>query len=274
MKAKPINPALIGPTLQDCGDRFSLAADYQIAFEPGRHLVVEAGGWITAATARFRHPNVWQTRCRVYELKTYLRGGGKRWHSRAGISHTLVIPRTRILLYLEKGYSYVRVLINGVPATLNVSGGGGGTWVDYVGTRASLSLGHSRGDLVRMAEVASPPDEVAALGFTAPPAEWGPGESGRFRQLAAEAIVPGKIRALPRDGREILIHLAEDYRYGLSRELKLSGIREHGRRLFCQGVMVRYHQVDWIRTAELNGITYLDPAWEESLQTTPVRVCA
>ncbi|MEI8351391.1 MAG: hypothetical protein WCG36_03660 [bacterium] len=270
---KVIDPTLVGPSLQDCGDRFSLATDYQIAFEPGRHLIVEAGGWLTAATAQFRHPNVWQTRCRVYELKQYLRSGAKRWRSRAGISHYLVIPRDRILLYLEKGYSYVRVLINGVLCSLNVSGGGGEGWTDYVGASACIGIGHSRSDLQKIAEVACSPGEVEALGLQQPK-QLEPDERNRFIRLVAAAIVPAKLKATQLHTGAATIQLADGYRYGVSQELKVSSFKQHGRRVFCHGVMVRYHQVDWIRTAELNGITYLDPAWEESLQTTPARACA
>ena len=73
------------------------------------------------ATARFRHPNIWHTRCRVYELKQYLRSGAKRWRSRAGISHYLIISRDRIQLYLEKGFSYVRVVMNIRPQNMAYS---------------------------------------------------------------------------------------------------------------------------------------------------------
>ena len=261
---KAIDPALIGSNLQECGARFSLAPDYHICFEPGTHLIVEVGGWVDSATARFTHPNVWQTRCRVYELKRYLRGGGKRWYSRAGVSHYLVIPRDRIQLYREKGYSFVRVLINGVLCTLNVSGGGGEGWTDYIGAFTSIGIGHSRDDLQKIAGVAVSPSEVAALG-PKPPPPLNDGDRSLFMRLAAAAIVPAKLKATQLRTGAATIQLAEDYRYGVTRELKVSSFKEHGRRVFCHGVMARYHQVDWVGTAELNGITFLDPTWEKEL---------
>ena len=265
MKAvKVIDPALIGPSLQECGARFSLAPDYHICLTADRHLIVEAGGWVDGATARFRHPNVWQTRCRVYELKTYLRGGAKRWRSRAGISHYLVVPRDRIQLYLEKGYSYVRVVINGVLCSLNVSGGGGEGWTDYVGASACIGIGHSRGDLQKIAEVACNPVEVEELGVQVP-AAMEPDERNRFISLVAAAIVPAKLKAAHLHTGAATLQLAEGYRYGVSQELKVSSFKQHGRKVFCHGVMVRYHQVDWVRTAELNGIQFIDPAWEKEL---------
>lgn len=261
---KVIDPALIGPSLQACGARFSLAPDYHICLTADTHLIIEAGGWVDAATARFRHPNVWQTRCRVYELKRYLRGGGKQWYSRAGISHYLVVPKDRIQLYREKGYSYVKVVINGVLVTLNVSGGGGEGWTDYVGLSACIGIGHSRGDLQRIAEVACSPGEVEALGLQVP-APLEPDERTGFLRLAAAALVPARLKAIQLHTGAATLQLAEGYRYGVSQELKVSSFKQHGRRVFCHGVMVRYNQVDWVKTAELNGIQFIDPAWEKEL---------
>ena len=264
MKPKAIDPALIGPTLQECGARFDLAPDYHICFETGAHLIIEAGGWIDSATARFKHPNLWHSRCRVYELKSYLQGGGKRWLARAGISHYFVVPKDRIQLYREQGYSYVRVLINGVAVRLNVSGGGSEGWTDYVGSSASISLCHGRGDLMKIAEVSCSPSQIAALGLQLP----GPLEADehrRFVRLAAAAIVPRLLNAEHSRTGEALIGLADGYSYGLSTELKVSSFKRRGRKLYCHGVVATYQQVDWVRTAELNGITFLDPAWEKEL---------
>ncbi|MEI6166501.1 MAG: hypothetical protein WCS52_04845 [bacterium] len=261
---KAIDPALIGPTLLECGARFDLTPDYHICFEPDAHLVIDAGGWVDGGTARFNHPNLWHSRCRVYELKSYLQGGGKRWRARAGISHYFVVPKEHIKLYREQGYSYVRVLINGVAARLNVSGGGSEGWTDYVGSAASISLCHSRGDLMKIAEVACSPVQIASLGLQLP----GPldaDEHTRFIGLAAAAIVPGMLKAAHSRTGEAVIHLADGYSYGLSKELKVSAFKKRGRKLYCHGVIATYSQVDWVRTAELNGITFLDPAWEKEL---------
>ena len=154
MKEKTLAP--LGPTLLACGPRHDLAPDYHVAFDASPVLILEAGVFPGSAAARLRHPGIWATRCRIFEFKTYLPHGGKRWHARAGISHFFIVPKGRIQLVLEKGFSYVPVEINGVRTRPNVSGGTDEGWTDWVGTAAGISVGHPVRDLLGIAAVAVP----------------------------------------------------------------------------------------------------------------------
>ena len=117
---------------------------------------------------------------------------------------------------------------------------------------------------MKIAEAACSPEQIAALGLQLPePLEAD--EHRRFIRLAAAAIVPAKLKVVHSRTGEAVIHLADGYSYGLSKELKVSSFKKRGRKLYCHGVMATYKQVDWARTAELNGITFLDPAWEKEL---------
>jgi hypothetical protein len=94
-------------------------------------------------------------------------GGSKSWTSANGIEHTFVIPRSKIQLVREKGYSYPKIVIGGMTVTLNVSGGSGPAnfpgWVDYIGETASTLVNLPMEVLQAIAETSVHPDQAAEL---------------------------------------------------------------------------------------------------------------
>ena len=259
---KTYGPELIGPDLAQCGQRYDLAPDYHIEFAPGPDLLIEAGALVATAAARFSHPRILATRPRVYEFRTYYAAGAKRWHARAGISHYLLMPKTEIRLVLEKGHSYVPVVINGVFAHFNVSGGTVDGWTDFVGQRVSISVGHSVRDLRGIADAARLPTEAD---HEILPDLLDKSAALRFLRLAAAAIVPGRLRKLRERGGRARVQLAAGCRWEDKTVLEIESFRSRGRTLCCRegrwSVRVKYGQVDWIATARLNGIEFVDPAW-------------
>ena len=266
-------PAPLGPTLLECGTRYDLAPDYHIEFDARPFLILEAGAFPGAGAARFQHPGIWATRCRIFEFKTYLPRGGKRWHSRAGISHFFVVPKDRIRLVLDKGYSYVPVEINGTRTRLNVSGGTQNGWTDFVRASACISVGHPVRDLHRIAEVAVPGERYGLQ----PPPEMDPERRPLFVRLAAAAVVP---RLLVRATGIRRIKLADRCSYIGDTELALVEPWPGKRALLCRRfherdtttVRVRYREVNWVETARLNGIEFMPPSWDAL--PAPVGACA
>ena len=144
---------------------------YRVLVAPGDHLVLVAGATYGKPAADFRHPNVVARKCEVHEFKHYRKAGSKFWTARPGVNFCLVIPKDRIEMVPEKGYSYVPVKINGQRLVLNVSGGGGcgyPGWTDWVRRVVHTSVGFPKKTLKLLADVALSPDECKAKGITFP----------------------------------------------------------------------------------------------------------
>ncbi len=127
---------------------------YQIVFEPSEYQIIKMGFKSNHAGAKFTHPNIFATKKTIHEFKHYRSGGSKFWTASAGIDHYLIIPRNKITILPEKGYSYIPAEINGVKVSFNVTGGTNNGWTDYLGVRSTISVNHKLSDLKKLAEVA------------------------------------------------------------------------------------------------------------------------
>jgi len=125
---------------------------YQIQIESGDYLLLEVGTLANTPASKFTHPNLSLTQKRIYEFKHYMRYG-KKWTSKAGISHFFVVPRNQITVLPYKGYSYIHVMINGVQITLSVSGSTQNGWTDLLHTTVHTSVGYSLSILKKIAQV-------------------------------------------------------------------------------------------------------------------------
>ena len=171
---------------------------YRVLIETGDHLILVAGATYGTPAASFQHPNLAARKCDVHEFKHYCQSGRKFWTARPGVNFYLVMPKDRIEMIPEKGYSYVPVKINGQKLVLNVSGGGGcgyPGWTDWVHRVVHTSVGFSKRVLKLLADIALSPDECKAKGITFPLVGPDDKDKARFIRLAAEKDVKPTVRA-------------------------------------------------------------------------------
>jgi len=257
---------------------------YRVLIDPGDHIVLVAGATYGTPAANFRHPNIVARKCEVHEFKHYRKAGSKFWTARPGVNFYLVVPRDRIEMIPEKGYSYVPVKINGQKFVLNVSGGGGcgyPGWTDWVHRVVHTSVGFPKKTLKLLADAALSPDECKARGITFPLVGSDDNDKKRFIRLAAEKDVKPTVKA----GSKIVVDThacswdsdlspvvtvaaratGRTYRRGKAGpdgtycmkptlRQKVSANDEHGSRW-----SIKFSQIDWEKTAEANGTPLANP---------------
>ena len=257
---------------------------YRVLIDPGDHLILVAGATYGTPAASFQHPNIVARKCEVHEFKHYRRAGSKFWTARPGVNFCLVIPKDRIEMVPERGYSYVPVKINGQKLVLNVSGGGSfghAGWTDWVHRVVHTSVGFSKRVLKLLADVALSPDECIARGIIFPLVGPDDSDKARFVRLAAEKDVKPTVKA----GSKIVVDtLACSWDSELSPVVTVAARCEgrtyrrgktgtdgtfHMKPTLTQKVVARdetghqwrikFSQVDWQRTAEANGIPLANP---------------
>jgi len=265
-----MNPTL----LSNCGAEYVIDEKdkYTVIIQSGDYLVISMGFATSHGGSRFKHPNIAATTKTIHEFKHYRNSGSKFWTSRAGIDHILVIPRDKITLLPEKGYSYISAEINGAKVKFNVSGGtsGDGGWSDYLGTFVHISVNHKVGDLKKLCEVAvrnSPfePIEVKKLDEN---------DEKRWNRLMANSIpdYKEKIAKMIEEGKQPMIQLTPGLRYvkekavDIRRRTKRVPITENSwkyeetgapRRIIIDvgyKVAVKMNQIDWHKTAVENNL--------------------
>lgn len=203
-----MNPIL----MSDCGTEYIVDEKYKVEIEAGDYLILHMGFATSHAGSKFQHPNIAATSKVVHEFKHYRKGGSKFWTSKAGVDHILVIPRNKITLLPEKGYSYVPAEINGVKVKFNVSGGTSGDgWADWMHTNVHISVNHKMRDLRKLCEVAvrnSPFEPIVVEGLTED-------DMKRWNRLAAKSIPDYKegIAKMIEAGKKPIIKLLKGYRY-------------------------------------------------------------
>jgi hypothetical protein len=259
--------------VSDCGPLLVLddKDNYQIEIEPGNYQVVVMGFRSNKPAARFKHPNILATVKRIHEFKHYRKQGSKFWTAHAGIDHYLVIPRNKILLMPEKGYSYIKAEINGVKVSFNVSGGGGGVWTDYLGTVAHIAVNHTLSDLKKLAEVAERGTPFEKMEIKEIEAERLP--EWHKLHTKADTKIKEAIYKMIEEGKNPAIQLDHGFTVkdgiavSLDRRCKKIRIDDHHFSLEWIGAVkrvigifdysrynIRLHQINWYETAKINGL--------------------
>jgi hypothetical protein len=142
--------------LSDCPSRITIDEKdkYDIEIEAGEYLIVVMGFGVDKGASRFQHPNIVASYKKIHEFKHYRKNGSKFWTSQAGVNHVFVIPRNKITIIPEKGYSYIKAEINGVKVSFSVSGGTcSGGWADYLNIMTHTCINHKLEDVKKIAEV-------------------------------------------------------------------------------------------------------------------------
>ena len=259
---------------------------YRVLVAPGNHLILMAGATYGKPAAKFQHPNIAARKCEVHEFKHYRQSGSKFWTARPGVNFYFAIPKDRIEMLPEKGYSYVPVKINGQKLVLNVSGGGGcgyPGWTDWVHRVVHTSAGFSKKVLKLLGDVALSPEECKAKGITFPLVGLDDSDRQRFIRLAAGKDAKPTIKA----GSKIVVDTnACSWDSGVSPVLavvaRATGHTYRRRKTQPDGTFflkpndtqqqkvlatddhghqwrVKFSQVDWLKTAEVNGISLAKP---------------
>jgi len=108
---------------------------YQVRFDPkifeNGYLNIKFGYKKNHAGYLLEHNSMKDVQNKTLEFKHTSRNR-RWWTSHEGMEFTLSIPLDKIILVPIKGYSYVAIVINGIPLRLNVSGGTRDGWTDHV----------------------------------------------------------------------------------------------------------------------------------------------
>jgi hypothetical protein len=241
----------------------------------GDHVMVEVFALIGSAAGKARPENAVYIAPKVLEFKHYRKGGGKFWTAKAGMVFGFVIPKIAIDLILDKPtYSYVPAEIGGETFVLNVTGGTGGKdgWFDYISRSLSVCGTITRKRLAVLDKAALSPVASRLLGMTCSNRQEDDCGESLKRILAREiTLKPGMKIALYHcsvGGKTDGFEIAE-----MGRK-KWSGRREQA--VYLSGgyhtpslIRCKLNQIDWIKTAEANGIKVEIPAAEYRLPATP-----
>lgn len=246
---------------------------YRISYQEGTNLLLVMGFHSNKPAAKFSHPNIMATEKRIHEFKHYRKGGSKFWTAKSGVDHYLIIPRNKIIMLPEKGYSYVKTEINGVKISLNVSGGTCGKgWGDFFSSIVHTSVNHKLSDLKKVAEVAIRDSQIEN-GVEIKTLDEA--ELKRWDMLHAKSCpdIKNAIAKLAEDGKAPVIKLVGGFNEhtGIAIETCRRRIKKVEGNVWSwdyTGALkslivsfsscryrVKLNQIDWDGTAKLNGIT-------------------
>jgi hypothetical protein len=241
--------------------------NYNIAVEPSEYQIIRIGFDSHKAAANFKHPNILATVKTVHEFKHDHPIRGKFWTAKAGVDHYIAVNKEFIEVVMEKGYSYVPAIINGVEVKFNVSGGtGSGGWTDDLRSNASISINHKLSDFKKLLELAE------QIEFKVPKEEF---DYDRWNELHYEtdSKLKEKIYSLIEGGEKVMIILKGKYAIkeihatGLKRKLKKpTGVKSGesytlsatGAVQAIEGIFhgskyqVKRNQIDWYQTSMEN----------------------
>jgi len=238
---------------------FEIEPGYVLKFNPAPYIILRVG--MTVDKKPIIHPNVVASSSRVFEFKHYRSNGGKFWTSKAGNEYYFVVPKEKIEILPEKGYSYPKVEIGGKLVVLNCSGGttGDGGWEDWIGPVASTSINLVDFLISAIADNSLTVAECNQRGITNVIRE---NEDERLRtiwlNLASEAVIRKVINKSPIGKKLITFNEPETVyliqsRYGRKQCYVCT---EFG---FSSRFRVTYKAIDWMATAAANGMEDLVP---------------
>lgn len=237
---------------------------YNIVFDGADYIIVVAGATYPEAATRFEHPNVVAKQSRIHETRAYWPDGRKKWFSHAGVDYHFVIDKSDITLIPEKGYSYVPVEINGERYSFNVSGGTFDGWTDRVHRTAHVGIGCKVKTLKSLAEVALSVEEVHRRGITLDLTDL---EDHQKRQFV-EKVASYDVRKVLDSGNKIVLDDGVTFG-GESKDhyiVEGKGLRQRryivwlGDPGHSSRGRIGYDDINYTKTAELNGIATVNPS--------------
>jgi hypothetical protein len=240
------------PLLPITSTRLQVLPGYVIDFDPEEYVTIVMGQTIERPAARFQHSNLVAAQPKVFYFKHYLANGRKRWTNKVGIDLYFVVPKSQILVMAKEGYSYPEVVIGGEIIRLNVSGGGGDPWVDWIRCVSHASVNYPVKSLRAVAQTSLPISDCQAreIVLTIEPNE--PCDLQIIGEAAAREQARGKLKPgmhlVLKDGCEPSEAILE---------------ARHPNGAIGQSGYSRFRitngQISWAQTARKNGINFTMP---------------
>jgi len=250
--------------LNEIGTEFTMpmksGGTYHIQFPEEDYLVLVAGGNVGTAAEKFDHPNVAIRTPKVFDLKHYQRNRGKWWTTQAGIDFFFVIPKSKIELIEEVGYSYVKVRIGTEKYSISVSGGTfpEGDWTDVVRHGSHIGIQHTLKSLRNLSKEALSPEVCEAKGISL--SIQALDRKTEYKDHVAKHKVLDKI------GEGDLLVLPKGTYFGQPGNrgpFQIQSRNSRRRTFYCTSswgnVRVSYSKVDWLETAQANNIEVTCP---------------
>jgi hypothetical protein len=229
--------------MSEAGTCFKIAEDYRVILPEGDHLVLVVGVPFGCPAGSFEHPNIAAKQSAIFEFKHCHPKRGKFWTAKAGVEFYFLVPKKHIELLPEKGYSYVQCSIAGTKFFLNVSGGGGQDgWSDSVRLTAHTGVTEKKSYLKLFAN-----HSVVPYDFEYEVRYSLEGREKCWSGLACRHSVEVGMKVCL-DGNKY-------------KELPYTVSSVDSKRRCCVGRdntnfpwRIKYSQIDWLATAELNGV--------------------
>ena len=262
------NPRIVN--LGELAGRVEIEPNYHVELPDTEHFIIVAGANYPAATTHYNHPNVAARQDKVFYTRAYWPDGRKKWFQHAGKDFYFVVPRNKISLVFEKGYSYVPVVINGQKLHLNVTGGTLDGWTDFVRQKAHIGINATKKVLDLLAEVALPPVEASVpLELT--------GLSDSDATVFIELVAGHLCRSRLQEGHRLVLHNGWNYDGSVGPLFVAS--KPKGRHCYVANnghgghgsFRATYKSIDWTKTAAENGFTVEGPTQENRIG--PVTAC-
>lgn len=249
------------PRIVSLADRHGTVAiepNYHVELPDTEHFIVGAGATYPEAATGFDHPSMAARQDKVFCTRAYWPDGRKKWFEHVGRDFHFVIPRSKIALVFEKGYSYVPVIISGRRFRFNVSGGTCDGWTDFVRKEAHVGIGFTKAKLKLLAEVAVPPRDCK-VSFDL--MEMPPEDSANFLTLMAGHVCRKQLA----EGHEVFLKQGwtfDEHQGPFLVESKPRKCRYYIATTGLHKIRVGYSAIDWTRTADANGFEVLGPTTE------------
>lgn len=262
-------------TLDKCGTLVNIPPDkessgpYVVQFPKESYLLLTVGALHGTAAANFDHPNVLTKQDSVFDFKHYRRGGSKFWSSQPGIEYRFAVPKTEIALIMERGLSYVPVMIGGKRVVLNVSGGSNGKegWADWVHQDCHTCIVKTKSELRAIASVAMTREEAKKVGcdiIIAEKEQNSRNNTNNFVEYFAQKTIDLNIgmKVVLKDGCS---WEASQGPFFIKDKYKQKVLLHNG--ITRDGVWCKRTQISWAKTAEANGIVLRQPVSVNYLET-------
>jgi hypothetical protein len=226
--------------MSEAGTSFKIADDYEVVLPEGDHLILVVGVPFNCSAASFEHKNVAAKVSDIFEYKHHHPKRGKFWTAKAGVNFYFLVPKTKIELLPEKGYSYVKCKMGNLPFFLNVSGGGGKGWTDVVHLVAHTGTTEKKSYLKMFAE-----NSVLPYDFEYEVMNPIIDRVSSWQDMACRHVVELKV------GMTVAVDGGNEYKiFSVTPKRQLA----LGRDSTGYPWRIRYRQIEWRKTAELNGI--------------------
>jgi len=245
-------------TMAEAGAKFSITneageEDYHIELPEGNSLLIVVGTEYGSPASKFDSDRILKTNRTIHEFKHYA-NGRKWWTQKPGIDFWFAIPKDKIFMVEEKGYSYVPVEIGGERYHLNVSGGTYNGWTDVVNHGCSIGITKSKKKMDALAKNAEHPSCVEMIDPSSK--LMSEMEQKEYRELCAYHDTRSKLQV----GDKIVLN--SHYNVEGSRgPFDIVSKAPRKRSFICASTSfygpnfkASYKHIDWTKTAEVNAV--------------------